>query len=171
MYGESLTKLEIQLSQIVKALNEHQFGGDDQEKDEEQLKEACCAYFHSKVPKLYEDEEPYIPPRPYVPPILFPGRFVKQKHDKPPIDVFEEILPVHHKKEDSELDDDIAALNEFHSSLATTHSSIEIIAPATSSTIFEDLFFYKERRKHHHNQVLKPLIPTNVRRYLDFLPP
>ncbi|RXH67375.1 hypothetical protein DVH24_027522, partial [Malus domestica] len=29
---------------------------------------------------------------PYVPPIPFPGRFVKQKHDEPPIDVLEEIV-------------------------------------------------------------------------------
>ena len=47
------------------------------------------------------------------------------------------LLPIHHKKEDSELDDEIAALNEFHSSLVATNSSIEIIALATSSTIFE----------------------------------
>ncbi|KAB2617278.1 hypothetical protein D8674_013147 [Pyrus ussuriensis x Pyrus communis] len=167
---------------------------------EEQPKKACCAYFH-EVLELYEDEKPYTPPKPYVPPIPFPGRFVKQKHDEPPIDVFEEImpdivfkalplssnsidcfpksvsdspccftslqvpslesirddllpyqeknklklhdkslLPIHHKKEDSEPDDEIAALNKFH-------SSIEIIAPATSSIIFEDMLLRKERRK------------------------
>ncbi|KAB2631069.1 hypothetical protein D8674_008588 [Pyrus ussuriensis x Pyrus communis] len=189
MYGESL--------------NEHQYGGDDQQENEEQPK------------KLFENEEPYTPPKPYVPPIHFPGRFVKQKHDEPPTDVFEEIvfsmlfyiftgvpslesfgddllpnqeknklklddeslMPIHHKKEDSELDDEIAALNEFH-------SSIKIIVPATSSTNFEGMLLRKERRKHHHNQVLveiqntifkvlqkKPLIPTKVRRYIDFLPP
>ncbi|KAB2617275.1 hypothetical protein D8674_013144 [Pyrus ussuriensis x Pyrus communis] len=89
----------------------------------------------------------------------------------------ESLLPIHHRKEDSELDGEIAALNEFH-------SSIEIITPATSSTIFEDMLLRKERRKHHHNQVLveiqhtifkipqkKPLLLTKVRRYLDFLPP
>ncbi|RXH87367.1 hypothetical protein DVH24_034267 [Malus domestica] len=57
----------------------------------------------------------------------------------------ESLLPIHHKKEDSRLDDEIVALSEFH-------SSIEIIAPATSSTIFEDMLLRKERRKHHHNQ-------------------
>ncbi|RXH99567.1 hypothetical protein DVH24_021369 [Malus domestica] len=177
-FSEPLTNLEIQVGQIVQAINEHQFG------------------------------EPYIPPKPYVPPIPFPGRFVKQKHDESPIDVLgetvpdivpslesfgddllpyqeknklklddESLLPIHHMKEDSELDDEIATLNKFH-------SSIEIIALATSSTIFEDMLLCKERRKHHHNQVLmeiqhtifkvprkKPLIPTKVRRYLDFLPP
>ncbi|KAB2614839.1 hypothetical protein D8674_021427 [Pyrus ussuriensis x Pyrus communis] len=185
------------------SINEHQSGGDDQEEKEEQPKEAFCAYFHSELLAFYEDEEPYTPPKPYVPPIPFPGRIVKQKHNEPPIDVLEEIvpyleslgdylltyqeknklklddeslLPIHHKKEDSELDDEIAALNEFH-------SSIEIIAPATSSTIFEDMLLRKERREHHHNQVLveiqrtifevpqkKPLHPTKVWRYLDFLP-
>ncbi|KAB2631085.1 hypothetical protein D8674_008604 [Pyrus ussuriensis x Pyrus communis] len=184
MYGESL--------------NEHQYGGDDQQEKEEQLKKACCAYFH-KVPEFFENEESYTPTKPYIPPIPFPGRFVKQKHDGPPIDVFEEIsfgddllsnqeknklklddeslMPIHHKKEDSELDVEIAALNEFH-------SSIKIIAPATSSTNFEGMLLRKERRKQHHNQVLveiqstifkvlqkKPLLPTKVRRYLDFLPP
>lgn len=72
----ALTKLEIQLGQIVQALNEHQSGGDDQEEDEELPKEACCAYFH-EVLELHKDEEPFIPPKPYVPPIHFPGRFVK----------------------------------------------------------------------------------------------
>ncbi|RXH71576.1 hypothetical protein DVH24_018931 [Malus domestica] len=41
----------------------------------------------------------------------------------------ESLLPIHHKKEDSELNDETASLSEFH-------SPIEIIAPATSSTIF-----------------------------------
>ncbi|CAN6554677.1 unnamed protein product [Malus baccata var. baccata] len=73
----ALTKLEIQLGQIVQALNEHQFGGDDQEEKEEQPKQTCCAYFH-EVLELYEDEKPFIPPKPYVQPISFLGRFVKQ---------------------------------------------------------------------------------------------
>ncbi|KAB2617285.1 hypothetical protein D8674_013154 [Pyrus ussuriensis x Pyrus communis] len=59
----------------------------------------------------------------------------------------ESLLPIHHKKENLELDDEIATLNEFH-------SSIKIIALATSSTIFEDMLLRKKRRKHHHNQVL-----------------
>ncbi|KAB2608502.1 hypothetical protein D8674_011670 [Pyrus ussuriensis x Pyrus communis] len=170
---------------IIQALNEHQFGDDDQEEEAEQPKEACCAYFYNEVPKLFKDEEPYIPPKPYVPPIPFPRRFVKQKHDEPPIDLDgKSLLPIHHKKEDLELDDQIVALNEFHSSLAATNSSMEIITPATSSKFFEDLLLHKERRKQHHNKVLveiqrtifkvpqkKPLIPTKVWRYLDCLPP
>ncbi|KAB2600397.1 hypothetical protein D8674_010668 [Pyrus ussuriensis x Pyrus communis] len=89
----ALTKLEIQVGQIVQAINEHQSDGDDQEEKEEQPKEALCAYFHSEVLAFYEDDEPYTPPKPYVPPIRFPGRFVKQKHDEPPIYVLEEIVP------------------------------------------------------------------------------
>ncbi|CAN6711669.1 unnamed protein product [Malus baccata var. baccata] len=129
----ALTKLEIQVGQIVQALNEHQSDGDDQEEKEEQPKEACCAYFH----------------KPYVPPIHFPGRFVKQKHDESPINVLGETVP-----------------------------DIVFEALPISSNLIE------WRQKSHHNQVIveiqctifkvprkKPLLPTKVRRYLDFLPP
>ncbi|RXH70635.1 hypothetical protein DVH24_013381 [Malus domestica] len=158
----ALSKLEIQVDQIVQTLNEQQSGSDYQEEKEEQPKEACCAYFHSEVPEFYKDEEPYTPSKPYVPPVPFPRRFVKQKHDEPPIDVpyleslgddllpYQEenelkVRPIHHKKEDLELDDEIAALNEFCSSLVANNSSIEIIAPTTSLTIFEDMVLHKER--------------------------
>ncbi|CAN6718669.1 unnamed protein product [Malus baccata var. baccata] len=141
----ALTKLEIEMGQIVQATNEHQ-----------------------------SDEEPYTPPKPYVPPIPFLGRFVKQKHDEPLIDVLEEIVP------------DIV-----FEALPQSSNSIECFSKSMSDspcfTSFQDMashFIHKERQKRHNNQVLveiqctifkvprkKPLLPTMVRRYLDFLPP
>ncbi|CAN6695302.1 unnamed protein product [Malus baccata var. baccata] len=79
-HSTALTKLETQLGRIVQALNK------------QQPKEVCCTYFHSEVPEIYKDEEPYIPPKPYVLPISFPGRFVKQKHNEPPIGVLGETM-------------------------------------------------------------------------------
>ncbi|KAB2625478.1 hypothetical protein D8674_017138 [Pyrus ussuriensis x Pyrus communis] len=151
-------RIALGADQIVQALNEQQSGGDYEKEKEEQPKEACCAYFYSEVLEFYEDEELYTPPKLYVPPVPFPRRFVKQKHDE--LDDDKSLLPIHHMKEDSELDDEIVALNEFRSSLVAKNSSIEIIGPATSSTIFEDMVLHKEKLKRHHNKVLLEIQST-----------
>ncbi|CAN6718852.1 unnamed protein product [Malus baccata var. baccata] len=173
-HSTALTKLEIQLGQDVNI---------------EQSLESSCAYIHRQDLELEvlsqsaNSLEFFF--KSYVPSLeSFGDDFLPyQEENKSKLDD-KSLLPIHHKKEDSELDDEIDALNEFHLSLAATNLSIEIIAPATSSTIFKDMLLRKERRKHHHNQVFveiqrttfkdpqkKPLLPTKVQRYLDFLPP
>ncbi|KAB2620709.1 hypothetical protein D8674_037689 [Pyrus ussuriensis x Pyrus communis] len=150
----TLTKLEIQLGHIVQALNE-QPCGDGQDVNSEQSLESSCADIHREVLE-FEALSQSSNSLEFFPKVML---------DSPCC--FTSLQPIHHKKENSELDDEIVALNEFH-------SSIEII----------DMLLRMERQKHHHNQVLveiqrtifkvrqkKPLLPTKVRRYLDFLAP
>ncbi|RXH80918.1 hypothetical protein DVH24_004832 [Malus domestica] len=84
----ALSKLEIQVGQIVQALNNHLVLMITKRRRNNQRKLSVHIFI-----VRFLHEEPYTPPKPYVPPIPFPGRFVKQKHDEPPIDVLEEIVP------------------------------------------------------------------------------
>ncbi|KAB2615214.1 hypothetical protein D8674_021802 [Pyrus ussuriensis x Pyrus communis] len=157
-----LTKLEIQLGQIDQTLNE-QLCGDGQDVNSEQPLESSCADIHREVLQ-FEALSQSSNSLEFFSKVMLdsPCRFTSlqvpslesfgddllpyQEKNKLKLDD-ESLLPIHHKKEDLELDDEIVALNEFH-------SSIEIIVTATPSTIFEDMLLCKERRKHHHNQVL-----------------
>ncbi|KAB2614741.1 hypothetical protein D8674_021329 [Pyrus ussuriensis x Pyrus communis] len=188
----ALTKLEIQLGQIIQVLNE-QPGSDGQDVNGEQSLESSCADIHREVLE-FEALSQSSNSLDFFSKVMLDSPCCFTSLQVPSLESFEDdllpyqeknklklddesLLPIHHKKEDSELDNEIAALNEFH-------SSIEIIAPATSSTIFEDMLLHRERQKCHHNHVFveiqctmfkvprkKPLLPTKVQRYLDFLPP
>ncbi|KAB2595537.1 hypothetical protein D8674_030987 [Pyrus ussuriensis x Pyrus communis] len=161
-----MLKLAIPFNSIVQALNEHQSGGDDQEEKEEQPKEACCAYFH-EVLELYEDEEPFILPKPYVPPIPFPGRYVKQKHDESLINVLGETVPHLECLEDD--------LLPFQEGKELKFNNETLLPTQTKEKDMVLHFIHKKRQKRHHNQVLveiqrtifkvppkKPLLPTKL---------
>ncbi|RXH88471.1 hypothetical protein DVH24_000070 [Malus domestica] len=152
-HSTALTKLEIQLGLIVQELNE-QPCGDGQDVNDEQSLESSCADIHREVlefealsqssnsleffSKVMLDS-PCCFTSLQVPSLESFGDDLLPYQEKNKLKLDDEsLLPIHYKKEDSELDDEIAALNKFH-------SSIEIIAPATPSTIFEDMFIQKER--------------------------
>ncbi|KAB2615455.1 hypothetical protein D8674_022043 [Pyrus ussuriensis x Pyrus communis] len=94
----ALTKLEVQLGQIVQALNEQQPCGDGQDVNVEQSLESSCAYIHREV---LEFEVPFLES-------LGDGLLPYQEENELKLDN-ESLLPIHHKKEDSKLDDEIVA--------------------------------------------------------------
>ncbi|KAB2631126.1 GDSL esterase/lipase [Pyrus ussuriensis x Pyrus communis] len=135
----TLTKLEIQLGQIVQALNE-QPCGDGQDVNGEQPLESSCADIHREVLE-----------------------FEAFSQSSTSLEFFPKVM----------LDSPCC------------FTSLQV--PSLES-FGDDLLPYQEKnklkRKYHHNQVLveiqrtifkvpqkKPLIPTKVWRYLDFLPP
>ncbi|KAB2608463.1 GDSL esterase/lipase [Pyrus ussuriensis x Pyrus communis] len=157
----ALTKPEIQVGQIVQAINEHQSG-------------AFYAYFHSVVHTFYKDEEPYTLPKPYVPLIPFPGIFVKQKHDEPPIDVLEEIVPNIVFEALRQSSNSIEWFSKSMSDSACCFTSFQVpdlesleddLLPFQDEKRIEEEdmvlhFIRKERQKRRYNQVLKEIQRT-----------
>ncbi|KAB2608457.1 hypothetical protein D8674_011625 [Pyrus ussuriensis x Pyrus communis] len=184
-HSTALTKLEIQLGQIEKEKPKEAccayFHSEDPElyKDEE----------------LYILPKPYVLPLPF--PRRFSHEYAPIKqHDEPPIDVLGETLsdivfeafPLSSNSiycfsksvSDSpccftsfqvpyleSLENDLLP---FQEGKKLKFDNETLLPSQTKEDDMVSHFIHKERQKCHHNQVFKPLLPTKVWRYLDFLP-